>query len=118
MKAVAIALVILIFNIMISSVTHSDLFGNTGMYYESSYYDAYSGQLTQNVSATEESQQYAISMNNIGVIFGSLSWNWIYQFLPLELHSPMSWFINGLNILSGLIISIAFIELFMKRSII
>lgn len=118
MKALEIALIILVFNVMLSGLAHVDLFDNSGVYYESSYYTAYNDSLPANVSAIDETQQYTINMDIIGVIFGTLSWNWIYQFVPLEMHNAISWFVNGLNIISALIISIAFIEMFTKRDII
>lgn len=115
MKGIIVGLVILIFNIFIAGVVGSGIFATT-IAYENPIIDQYDI-LPNNVSASDEGEQLRVSSNVVNVIFSTLSWNWIYQFIPTELHSDFSWFVNGLNIVSGAIMAIGLIELFWRRNI-
>jgi len=118
MKVIAIALVVLIFNIALSGVAHTGLFETAGVHYESDILNTYNNSLPSNVSTIEETEQYGASMNIVGVIFDTLTWNWVYQFIPAELHEGFVWLVTGLNIISLFLIGVGFIELFTKRGII
>lgn len=115
MKAAAVGFILLVFSVMMAGITHSDLFTTT-TYYEDPYADAY-GALPANVSSISEDQQYTQTMDIVGILFSTLAWGWIYEFVPYELHAPLSWFVSALTAISWFLISIGFVELFTKREI-
>jgi hypothetical protein len=117
MKAAVIGFCLLVFSAMMAGVTHSDLFV-TSTYYEGTYADAYGNLLPANVSSISETQQYSQSMNIVSVIFSTLSWGWIYEFVPTELHAAITWFVVALAAFSYFFIAVAFVELYRKEDII
>lgn len=114
MKAIAIAMAILFFNLMMAGVTHANLFETT-TYYESPPINAYNDTLPDNISAVSQTQQYSQTLSVLGVLFNTLSWNWIYSYIPYELHEGMAWFVNALNLISVFFIAISFIELWIYK---
>lgn len=116
MKSVAFAVVILIFNIMMSGVVGSGIF-QTDIHYESEMINRYKD-LPQNINeSTNDVQQAVASFSILNVIFDTLSWNWIMQFLPSDLRESASWLTTGLNLLSAMIISVGIVEVFWRRNI-
>lgn len=116
MKSVAFAVTILIFNIFMSGIVATNIF-QTNVHYESGTIGTINSTPFNITEASQESQQAGASFSILNVIFGSLSWNWITQFIPNELRPDAAWLVNGLNILSGLIISIGIVEVFWRRNI-
>ena len=114
MKLVEIAFVILVFNIMMSVVSNSGLF-EAHVPYDEAFIGKYQQGIQGNVSTTSETQQFAMTMRIVSVIFSTITFNWVYSYIPESLHSSISGFVTGLNVIGLFILAVAMIELFMKR---
>lgn len=115
-KALLIAVCILVFNIFLSGMTNSGMF-EISPYYDNELIDTYNESLPGNFSSIDEAEAYQISTNAFGVILNTISFGWIQQFIPENLHDNLAWLILGLNAFGLFISSVALIELFFKRSI-
>jgi len=116
MKAVWIALIFLIFNISMGTVTQSGLF-TTSSYYEDTVIENYGGMADfSNLSKTQEEQEY-YTVDMFQIIINTLTFNWAFQYTnALGITAQASFFITGLNIIMYVIIAVAFIEFFWRRS--
>lgn len=114
MKAIVFVLIILIFNVAMSVVTQSGLFTASG-YYESEIIERYNPDNLDitNISKTETD---APSMDIFSLATHSLSFGWLKQYAPNGLENNFDGIILGLNAIGVFLISIAFIELWMRRS--
>lgn len=116
MKALAIALLMLIFNAMMAGVSQADIFtGST--YYDNTILESINESNQGDIRADDEQQLQIVSGNILSVFFGALSWNWVYNYIPLELRGAMAWIVNALNLITGAFVSIAVLELFWRRDI-
>lgn len=120
MKVAEIALVFLIFNIVMGLITYSGL-SSGSIYYEKGYIDRYSpsgNEFPQNLSATSEDVQYSQTMDMIGVMFGSLTFNWLFEYVPqvMKPEPIVTGFITGLNAILIFLYSCAIIELFIRQT--
>lgn len=114
MKAVWIALVLLIFNVGMSVVTTSGLF-TASAYYEDAVIDQYSEY--GNFSNLTKTETEAQSMDMFSMAISTLSFNWAYQYIiPLGLENELGGFIGGLNVILLFLNAVAFVEVFMRRS--
>ena len=116
MKSVVVGFVILIFNIAMSVVAGAGIF-STSVFYESEILDTYQTAFPTNASSSDETQQLIVSSNVLAVIFNTISWNWINQYIPAELQTFTTPLIVGLNIISIFVMGIGIVELFWRRSI-
>lgn len=116
MKSVIVGFVILIFNIAMSIVSGAAIF-DTNVFYESEMLGIYETEFPTNASASDETQQLIVSSNVLDVIFNTITWNWVNQFIPPELQPFTTPLVTGLNILSIFIMGIGIVELFWRRSI-
>lgn len=118
MKIVAIGFVILVFNVMMSGISGSDIFGSATVYYDNTIIETYQEQQTRiNASSQDETQQRVESSNVLDILYRTLSWNWVNQYIPDDLEASFSWFVTGLNVLTGFLMGVGLIELFWRRTI-
>jgi len=116
MKAIAIALVILVFNIAMSGISASGLFENANIYYESEILEEYNQSMPSNVSAEQEIELQRSAGAIVDSFFSTLSWGWILQYIPSEYHDDLGWFIAGMNLISIFFMGLGIVELFLKPS--
>lgn len=119
MKIAVIAMTLILINIVASVVATADIFGSSQVsFYETQFTDRYTDLSRTNISAFSETQQFTESMNIFDVLIGSLSFNWIVQYvLTAALKEAVTnTVILGLNAFLAFLVSIALIELWMKRA--
>lgn len=112
MKALIFAAAFLIFNISMSVVVHSGVLTGT-TFYESEYINQYNDMDFDNLSKTQIDAQ---SMDIFTLAIHTVTFNWIYDYIPKDLHSHFEIFVIGLNALGMFLIAVAAIELFTKGS--
>jgi hypothetical protein len=116
MKIVEVAFMLLVFNICMGIVAHSEIFTPSPLYYESSYINKFANVTsTSNISTSSETQQYTVTMGFTQLIIDCLTFNWLYQYIPEVLWPHFSLLITGLNAVMGFFLVVAFIELFVKQ---
>ncbi len=114
MKAVVFALILLIFNIAMATVTESGLFVSRD-FFESEYINQY--QNIHNMTNMTKTNIEAPSMDIFHLFTSTLTFDWaikIGQKIGIEKETRS--FVIMLNMILAAIIGIAFIELFMRRS--
>lgn len=119
MKVAVIAMILIIINIVASVVAVADVFGSGQVsFYETEYTGTYTDISETNISSYSEAQQFTESMNIFNVLIGSLSFNWIVQYVPTTAlkNAVSNTIILGLNALLVFLVSVAVLELFMKRA--
>lgn len=114
MKLIEMAFMILVFNIIMSVVSNSGLF-SVGVPYDEAFISKYQQGIQGNISTTSETQQFVMTMRIVGVIFSTITFNWLYAYIPGNMQTAFSPFITGLNVIGLFILAVAIIELFMKR---
>lgn len=111
MNLLHVFLVFLIFNIVAGIFTHANIFGiEPDIHYEPTYQDIIDNPDISNISTypTAEVEQHIKTFNILSVLYESITFNWIYAYIPWEFRNNMViiLFINGLNAIL-LIIGIA-----------
>ena len=118
MKIVEIAFVLLIFNGCMAVVSHSAI-TDYPIYYEAEYietFDPESGNLPDNLSASDEAQQYATTMDVFNIILTVTDFGWLYYLLPDEIEADFAIFIGVLQAIVGFFYIIALVELFVRQT--
>jgi hypothetical protein len=117
MRAVKLALFVIILQMGIGLITVSQLFG--GVYYDTSLTGV---TMPVNPDAMSEIEQSQTSVNIFNVVVDALTWSWIKQyFMPWYLQDTglrllVDTFINFLRVISGIIIGLAFLEFFRNKT--
>ena len=118
MKIAVIAMILILINIVASVVATADVFGSGQVsFYETEYTGTYTDISGRNISSFSEAQQFTESMNIFNVMLGSLSFNWIIQYVPTAAlkEAAANTVVAGLNAFLVFLISVAVLEMFMKR---
>ena len=118
MKIVVLAMIIILINIAVTAVTAANIFGTSTGYFEPRISEIYTERSGTNISSFSEDQQFTESMGIFDIILGSVSFNWIIQYVPTQ---PLKEAINntvilGLNAFIIFLSGVAILELFMKRA--
>lgn len=119
MKIAVIAMILILINIVVGVVVSADIFGSGQVsYYEPKFTDTYTDRSGTNISSYSEEQQFSESMNMFDVLIGAVSFDWILQFVPTAALKTAvnNTIVLGLNALLVFLISVAVLELFMKRA--
>jgi hypothetical protein len=117
MRAVQIALIVICIQVGMGLVTVSGLYGD--MYYESKITSV---NLPSNVSALTEVEQTQAGTNIMNAIWNTITWGWIkFYFEPLYsnysiVKNFIDLFIAFLDVISGIIIGVAFLEFIRNRT--
>ncbi len=111
MNLLQVFMVFLIFNIVAGMITYANIFGiEPDVHYETSYTDITNNPSVTNISTypSAESEQYVKTWNVFSILYNSLTFNWIYSYVPWEFrdNTIVVLFINGINAIL-LIIGIA-----------
>lgn len=111
MNLLQVFMIFLIFNIVAGMFTHANIFGVApDIKYETGYQDIVNNPEITNISTypTAEAEQYVKTWNVFSILYDSLTFNWIYSYIPWEFRNStlISIFINGINAIL-LIIGIA-----------
>ena len=102
MNLLQVFMVFLIFNIVAGMITHADIFGiRPDIHYETGYQDIINNPEITNISTypSVESEQYVKTWNVFSILYDSLTFNWVYSYVPWEFrdNTIVSLFINGIN---------------------
>jgi len=102
MNLLKVYLVFLIFNIVAGIFTHANIFGTpSDIAYEPAYSDIATNPQITNISTypTQESEQYVKTWDAFGVLYDSLTINWIKMYVPYQFqeNAVINLFINGIN---------------------
>jgi len=102
MNLLKVYLVFLIFNIVVGIFTHANIFGTpSDIAYETSYSDIATNPQITNISTypTQESEQYVKTWDVFGVLYNSLTINWVKMYIPYQFqeNTVVNLFINGIN---------------------
>ncbi len=118
MKMIEIAFAILVFNVCMSLVVHSQLTTVNPVYYESGYVNTYgdNGSLPRNISTVSQTQQYATTMDVTNTIMSTVAFDWVYQFIPPSLRESFAPFVIGIDAIMIFFSAIAVIEFFMQQN--
>ena len=116
MRAIQMALFILVFNIAMSFVVEANIFGSANIYFENTISGKdYSSEL-QNISITNEQETNIKSYYTAKDILSILSFNWIRGLFPQSLRTSfLDYIITSLNTILSLLIGVALIELIRGR---
>jgi len=116
MKIVEVAFIMLVFNICMGVVAHSEIFSVSPLYYESSYITKFANvSNASNFTTSSETQQYAVTMSFTQLIIDCLTFNWLFQYIPDSLDSYFVFLIYGLDAVMGFFLIVASIELFVRK---
>lgn len=118
MKALVIALIIIIWNISMAVVINADVYSTGNTYYENTILNSVNDTGYINISSVNEDEQLQRAGAVANNAFSVTGWGWINAFVPLELRSELQVFVSALDLLSIFFISLAVIELWTRRSII
>lgn len=114
MKAIVIAMCLLIFNIAMSLASGSGLF-TTHAYYESEYLTAY--EQIPNMSDLTKTDTEPPTMDIFGMFMSTLTFDWVMPYAQaVGIEDESRVFVLGLNTVLAAIIGIAFIEIFIGKS--
>lgn len=119
MKAVVIFLAMMIFNFSAIFIIQSDIFTNRPTLAEGGYLNSSLSGFNISLEGQQtEEQQATQSRTILDVIFGGLTFDWMFWYLPSPLLASdnIQHLRIALNAVGLLIASAAIIELFMRRS--
>jgi hypothetical protein len=118
MKIVEIAFILLVFNFCMGIAAHAQL-TEYPIYYENELINNFNpddGILPDNVSTSDETEQYAITMDVFSLILSVTDFGWLYYMIPDELDQEFVTIIFGIQAIVGFFYVIALVELFVKQT--
>lgn len=118
MKIVEIAFILLVFNVCMGLAAHANL-TEYDIYYENEMINTFNtanGTIPDNVSTSDETEQYAITMDVFNMILSVTDFGWLYYMIPDELDAEFAPVIFGIQAIVGFFYVIAIVELFVRQT--